>query len=586
MNAPNRVLDHPLLTAASAVALAGVARWAYGFATDELVCTPLFHRQCGLALSEPLDRLTWLRRVHPADRDEWEELWIFGLDPQVNELCVSYRMIADNGEIGWFESRVRVVGRNDRGHPVAIAGSQRDISRDKAREEELTALATRDPVTGLYNRRYFRDVLLERMPPPLPVTHRDALVLIDLNNFNSINDSLGHQVGDQVLAEVGRRLSSLPQQPGGALARAGGDEFALLLPDVGGDDGRVQDMVQRLTTLLSWPLEVAGMEVVLTPSIGVAISPEHGRDADTLFQHADAALQSAKHKPGSNLVFFSEELSRAAQRRLELSAALRTAQSRNELTLVYQPQFDPTGATLLGMEALLRWNHPELGAVSPAEFVPVAEANGLMPQLGEWVLNEACRQLAAWQGAGLAPRAVSVNVSAEQFHQPGFPNVVETTLRSHDVPASLLTLEITESLLMNDPQHVISAMARLRGLGVSLEIDDFGTGYSSLAYLNRFPVHGLKIDRSFIKQLERSPQDRRIVEATVDLAHDLGLRVTAEGIETPSQAELIAGMGCEAVQGFLFARPLPSAAIESLLHQQAARATAAPTLTIHTGARQ
>ena len=545
-----------------AAQLSDDGHWAYWFEQDILIGSPAFRQQIEVAEGEELTRAHWQQRVCAEDSSEWQDLWTFGQDTQVDELRFGYRLRRRNGDISWLSCRVRVEQRGRDGRPLVLIGVQTDRTLLRCMEDELLRLATHDTVTGLYNRSFFQNVLSQLLLPEVALTGRHALLLLDLDNFTSINDSLGHMMGDRVLSEVGQRLSSLSLPANSIAARVGGDEFVLLLRDIGSDEALVQELLQRLQTLISAPLDLDGYTLVVTPSIGIAYCPDHALTAEALFRNADTALQAAKREQDSSFVTFSDDLNCGALRRLELCTALRQALALNELHLAYQPQVQPQSGLVLGMEALLRWHNPKFGIVSPVEFIPLVEEIGLMPEIGEWVLRTACAQAEQWRAAGLLPHTVSVNLSAMQFRQPGFFNVLQGVLAATGLPAACLSLEITESVLMRDPEQAIATMRRIHELGIRLEIDDFGTGYSSLAYLRQFPIQALKIDRTFIIDIATREQDRHIVAATIQLAHSLGLEVIAEGTETEEQIALLAHMGCEAVQGYFHGRPMVPTALE------------------------
>jgi diguanylate cyclase (GGDEF)-like protein len=423
-------------------------------------------------------------------------------------------------------------------------------------EEKYRILAQRDPLTGLPNRALFSELLSHAMEHVRRGGEQFALLSLDLDNFKTINESLGHSRGDQLLVEVAKRLQSLLCQSD-ALARVGGDEFSIILErreGMPGVDLTAQSMIDALAT----PFELEGQSVYAGVSIGIALYPGDGEDAELLQSHADAALHLAKAQGRGVLRFFSPELSNRARSRLMLEADLRGAIDRGELRLHYQPQVDMVTGELVGLEALVRWQHPQRGMVPPGEFIAFAEESGLVVRLGDWVLREATRQVKAWADEGLAPPQVAVNVSAVQLSRGHLVDSVQEALLQSGTPPGQLELEITESFIMVDRERSLESLAALRALGVRLSIDDFGTGYSSLAYLQQLQVHKLKIDMSFVTDMTTNSGNASIVRAVVAMGHSLGLEVVAEGVETAEQARALHRLRCNAIQGYLVSKPLPA----------------------------
>lgn len=444
--------------------------------------------------------------------------------------------------------------RDDRGEPSHYVGVCTDISRIKQSEQQLERLAHYDPLTGLPNRLLVQSRLAHALERSRDTQAQLAVLFIDLDRFKGVNDSLGHAMGDELLAAFAQRL--LGQiAPTDTLARLGGDEFLLIREHID-HPSEVATLGQSLIDALESPfLMASGQVLFMTASIGVSLFPDDGSSADELIQHADSAMYQSKLGGRSTLRFYTEALTLAANERLDLEMQIRRALSTtDEFSLKYQPVLtvspDP-GCRRVGVEALLRWSCPGRGAIEPARFIGLAEETGLILPLGEWVLDAACRQARAWlsEGQGLS---VAVNLSPRQFRQADLVETVRAALKAHQLPPELLELEITESVLMDNPQTAIDTLHALRRLGVQLAIDDFGTGYSSLAYLKRFPVHKLKIDQSFVRGLAQQTSDQAIVQATITMAHSLGLTTQAEGVETLSQFRLLRRMGCDFVQGHLF----------------------------------
>ena len=428
-----------------------------------------------------------------------------------------------------------------------------DISERKTTEARLNFLSDHDPLTGLHNRDAFGSHLDQVIE-----SHRDqglplALILIDLDHFKNVNDTLGHSVGDSLLRQVGQALAN-GLRAGDRVCRQGGDEFAVLIPAVR-DRKEVADIARRLNACLSRTFHVDGIELNVTASLGIALFPDDGATRDELMQHADLALYASKADGRANQHFFEPGMDRQAQERVMIEQGIRNAVDREELRLVYQPQFDLQSGRIVGAEALLRWQHPDIGAISPSRFIPVAEETRLIELLGDWVLEEACRMLARWQGSGQAG-TMAVNISARQVSKPDFAARIEALLKHHQVDPRRLELEITERTLIHTANLQHHPFQRLRALGVRVALDDFGTGYSSLAYLRRFPLDQIKIDRSFVMNLPEDKDDMLIVQTIIGLAHNLGLKVVAEGAETLPQVDYLRRQDCDIVQGFYFSRPL------------------------------
>jgi diguanylate cyclase (GGDEF)-like protein len=381
-------------------------------------------------------------------------------------------------------------------------------------------------------------------------------MFIDLDHFKNVNDSLGHRVGDLLLVALAKRLKAALREQD-TLARIGGDEFVLLLPGTGADGAA--HVAQKLQLLMQEPYQIEQHELAITPSIGIALFPADGADFDSLAKRADAAMYSAKQCGRNTFRFHTAAIHAQSARVLLLENALRRALERDQLQLHYQPQMSLEAGCIVGAEALLRWQHPELGSVSPAEFIPVAESSGLIASIGEWVLRTAVRQAKAWQDAGMAPIIMAVNLSPVQFRQPDLAELVGRTLEENGLAPQCLELELTESVASDNPANAVTVMNSLHALGVRMSIDDFGTGYSSLSYLKRFKVYKLKIDRSFVCNLLDDAEDRAIVIAILSLARSLGLRTIAEGVETEAQSDYLSGKGCDEIQGYWLSRPVPAA---------------------------
>ncbi|MET3839126.1 diguanylate cyclase (GGDEF)-like protein/PAS domain S-box-containing protein [Bradyrhizobium sp. OAE829] len=443
------------------------------------------------------------------------------------------------------------------------------IERKEARAQ-IARLAYYDMLTGLPNRARLRDLILEATNACADGRHV-ALAFLDIDNFKDVNDTLGHSAGDELLVGFAQRLRA-QIQPGDMLARLGGDEFVIVLPNRNAAEASL--MASRMTEALVNPIQIGAKQVAMSASIGISLYPDNATDIDTLIQQADAAMYKAKQAGRSTFRFFSADMDRLAEQRLAHSAALRRALANDVLQLQYQPQIRTSDGGIYGVEALARWYDPELGDVSPSKFIPLAEECGLIEQIGMWSLREACRQMAEWRAAGVDIPCVSVNLSPINFQNPNLAATVAGFLADHDLPPEVLMLEITEGVIMNERSVAIETMHALRELGVGLSLDDFGIGYSSLSRLAHLPIRELKIDRSFMHDVESDPSALAIVTSVVRVGQSLHLTVVAEGVESDGQLNLLTELGCDVVQGFLYARALsPDAFGRWLLDHSAAQAS-------------
>lgn len=452
---------------------------------------------------------------------------------------------------------------NDDGEVTNYVGVFSDISSLKQSEDKLDFLAYHDPLTNLPNRLLFSD----RLDHALRVAKRDDTMLgvlfIDLDRFKNINDSLGHSVGDRLLEQVAIRLQDVVRQED-TVARLGGDEFVVLIEGVN-HASDVVGLANKLLSAFNDSFDLDGHTLFVTPSIGASVYPQDGSDSETLIRNADTAMYRAKEMGRNNCYLYSSELTEQAMERLTLESALRNAIQRDEFELNYQPQFELATNKLLGVEALIRWNHPELGQIMPDRFIPVAEESGLIVEIGVWVLRAACEQMQAWQQQGLALNVIAVNVSGVQFQRGDIVDAVASALSESGLPPQCLELEITESIILKRPEYAIDALHKLKQLGISISIDDFGIGYSSLSQLKHLPVDKLKIDQSFVHDIPHDKDDEAIACAVIALGHSMNLKVIAEGVETVAQREFLIFQGCDEGQGYLYSRPVSVARIEELL---------------------
>ena len=437
-------------------------------------------------------------------------------------------------------------------HHIAIYS---DISERKRKEERIQYLANYDVLTGLPNRYLLNDRINQTLTLAQRSGHKVAILFIDLDHFKTINDSLGHDVGDQLLKTVAHRFKNCLRRSD-TIARQGGDEFVAVLSDLSSEN-EATFLAEKMLESLEKDIEIDGHLLSVTPSIGISIYPDDSEDPSVLMRNADMAMYRAKAQGRNNLQFFTEEMNREAVERMEIEMQLRHAIARNELSVVYQPQISLSSGKLVGMESLLRWNNAELGNVSPARFIPVAEESGLIEQIGEWVLRQVCQQGRTWQQQGYALVPLAVNLSARQFRNPLLLNKVAAALRETHFSTAYLELELTESMLMDFGVTSRDVMRQLKEMGIRLSLDDFGTGYSSLSALKSFPLDKLKVDQSFVRDLTLDEDDNAIVRAIVAMGQALGVETIAEGVETEAQLEQLRAMGCDEYQGYLCSRPVP-----------------------------
>jgi diguanylate cyclase (GGDEF)-like protein len=495
---------------------------------------------------------------------------------EIESFKVEKRYLRKDGTCVWV--RITAAAKRDQnGSPLYDISIVEDISERKRAEERVQYLATHDEMTGLPNRAMFGQILEHAIDSARRRHRKVAVLFVDLDRFKIVNDSLGHGAGDQLLKEIAQRFKA-SMRASDILARFGGDEFVALVEDI--EDVRgVATVARNLLSVAMKPFGIMGHECRVTASIGIAVFPDDAGNAEMLLKNADLAMYLAKEEGKNNYPFFSRQISSMSIERLTLEAKLRRALDNDEFTLQYQARVSITTGEITGAEALLRWWNPDLGAVSPARFIPVAEDTGLIVPIGKWVLKTACAQNVAWQRQGLPPISMAVNVSPRQFKDPRLLLDVREVLADTGMAPELLELEVTEGLIIQDVEQAMETLNALKEMGVRLAIDDFGTGYSSLAQLKRFPIDTLKIDRSFIRDIPKDSEDGAITEAIIAMGRTLGVTVVAEGVETGEQEAFLKSRACDEMQGFYFSKPSHPDELATLLRErsQALRAAKAAT---------
>ncbi len=547
-----------------------------------------------LAANEPFAVAFLDMRMPPGQDGAWAAAGIRALDPAIEiAICTAYsdtdpavigRLVPPEEKLSYLQKPF---------HPHEVRQMAISLASKWRAEHRIVKLAYFDPLTGLPNRSQCTSRLQSALLAASRAGTPMAVLFLDLDHFKRVNDSLGHGVGDELLCLVAARLRRTLRhddlvEPAGAatstsacVARLGGDEFVVVLPHLASaEDAGV--VASRLIDELQAPMQLARHSLVITPSIGIAVHPTDGTDAESLLRNADLAMYFAKRRGPGSYAYFDPQMNSAVRHRFAIEEKMRGALQRGEFSIHYQPQFDVARGTVAGLEALLRWTNPELGVVSPADFIPVAEETGLIVELGEWVIRTACLQAKAWRDQGLPAIRMAVNVSGQQFASREFPQRVAAIVAETDIEPATLELEITESVIMKDETWAQSALAQLKQIGVCLAIDDFGTGYSSLGRLRHFVVDRLKIDRSFVTNLIDCAEDRAIVMAILSLAKSLAIDVTAEGVENFPQLMFLQENACQEAQGFLFSRALPAADADALLRRAADATDGSRTMRLRT----
>ncbi len=550
--------------------------------------------RAALGANEPFAVAFLDMRMPPGPDGAWAAAGIRALDPAIEiAICTAYsdtdpavigRLVPPEEKLSYLQKPF---------HPHEVRQMAISLASKWRAEHRIVKLAYFDPLTGLPNRSQCASRLQSAVLASSRAGTPMAVLFLDLDHFKRVNDSLGHGVGDELLCLIAGRLR-LTLRPGDSaehagaaasasayVARLGGDEFVVILPELASAD-EAGVIASRLIDELQAPMQLARHSLVITPSIGIAVHPTDGTDADSLLRNADLAMYFAKRRGPGSYAYFDPQMNSAVRHRFAIEEKMRGALQRREFSIQYQPQFDVARGTVAGLEALLRWTNPELGVVSPVDFIPVAEETGLITELGEWVILTACRQAKAWRDQGLPPIRMAVNVSGQQFASREFPQRVAAIVAESGIDPATLELEITESVIMKDETWAQSALAQLKEIGVCLAIDDFGTGYSSLGRLRHFVVDRLKIDRSFVTNLIDCAEDRAIVMAILSMAKSLAIDVTAEGVENFPQLMFLQENACQEAQGFLFSRALPVADADALLRRAAETTDGSRTMRLRT----
>jgi diguanylate cyclase (GGDEF)-like protein len=560
-------LAHSQHSLAQAHRLAGLSSWEWDIGGDAIRWSKEIYHSLGVPEDiVELTKETFWSLIHPDDRGFVRSCFVSAMKAE-KPLNLDYRIVLPSSEIHTIHAQGETEYGAD-GRAARMRGTIQDITERKRAEEQIRQLAFYDTLTGLPNRILFTEQLSLALEQAQRDAYNVALFFLDLDNFKRINDTLGHKFGDMLLETVARRLAhclrpedklhrSDLQEVHQNVARLGGDEFTVLVNRIRHPEDAAK-VAQRILDALAEPLQIETHELFVSASIGIAIFPMDGRDIDTLLKNADTAMYHAKGQGRGRYQFYSGSMNASALERLELESNIRRALERQEFVLHYQPRLDGHSGEIVGNEALVRWQHPLRGLLTPIHFIELAEETGLIVPLGAWVLSEACRQNKAWQRQGLPSVPVSVNISSVQFKQRNLLEVVSQALTDSGLGAHFLELEVTESMLMQDTESTTQIIKTLKDMGIRISIDDFGTGFSSLNYLKRFPVDTLKIDRSFVKGVESDRDNAAIATAIIALARSLQLGVVAEGVETVQERAFLHDRGCQEMQGYLFSRPIPA----------------------------
>ena len=548
---------------ARAQKIARMGSWEWNITSGEIYWSDELYHIFGLNPGEPaVINMEWLYNlVVPLDLPAFKKA-ILNSIKTCQPFNIVYRIISRNaGEI--VVTSQGEVECDESGRACLLSGTTLDITARIRAESEIQQLINYDTLTGLPNRSLLHDRLHQAIAQSARDKNLLGVLVLDLDRFKGINETLGHRAGDKLLKLIGTRLQACVRESD-TLARLGGDEFVVILVGVAHEEG-ITAVAKKILAIISEPAYIDGHEIYSTCSIGIAVYPMDGDDSHTLLKHADLAMYRAKELERNNFQFFSRDMNIKVLERMMLENSMRKALERDEFFLVYQPQVDARTGRITGMEALLRWQHPDLGLLAPDKFIYLAEDNGFIISLGEWVLRTACRQNKAWQDQGLPSVRVAVNLSAKQFGQYHLDEVIASTLLDTGLDPRWLELEITESTIMKDAEANTVILKKFKAMGITLAIDDFGTGYSSLSYLKLFPLTRLKIDRAFVRDITTNTDDAAIAEIIIDIARTLKLSVIAEGVETRAQMEFLSFNNCVEMQGYLFSRPVRAEEFANML---------------------
>ena len=519
----------------------------------------------------------FMAMLHPEDSDRVRTACERAI-ANGDAFAIEHRIIQSSGVLRHVHQQVEVIEYDATGRAVQLAGAVHDITRRKDNEDQIRRLAYFDTLTGLPNRLLFTEQLQKALANAERQNEQVAVLFVDLDHFKRVNDTLGHSAGDELLRIVSTRLAqsvrpldsisrSAGERENSSIARLGGDEFIVMLSELhGASDAAI--VARRLVTALTEPVTIQGTEFYVSASVGIAMYPYDGAEIDTLLMNADTAMYRAKEAGRGGFQFYDRSMNARALERLVMETMLRRALERHEFVLHYQPRIALATGQIVGAEALIRWQHPERGLVSPREFITLAEETSLVIPIGEWALAEVCRQAKAWLNEGVVAVPVAVNLASTHLREHNLPDLVARMLEKHALPPMYLEIEVTESILMADPELSYATAKRLNELGVHLSIDDFGTGYSSLSYLKRLPIAALKIDQSFVRDLASDPDDAAIITAIIAMAHTLKLKVIAEGVETEAQRVFLKTHGCDEFQGYLMSRPVEADEFARLIERQ------------------
>jgi len=561
------------LRLAAAQRLARIGSWQWDFATEQHTWSDQTFRLLGYSPEDcvPSDQ-AFLARVHSADRERVQQA-MQTARREGEPYTVEYRVVRLDGEELIIQQRGEVQMGRDR-TPRGLAGTVQDITERRRAEDQIRQLAYFDPTTGLPNRTMFLDRLQQALSTARRHKNSVALFFMDLDQFKRVNDTLGHAVGDELLREASKRLGDIirntdtvvrpePDEHGKLLARLGGDEFVVLLADIDREDD-IATIAERMLAAFHLPFLLGGREAFATLSIGISVFPRDATDTGTLLSHADAAMYAAKDAGRANYRFFDATLNAMAQRRHELEGRLRRSVERQEFEIHYQPIVDGVTATIVGAECLVRWRDPDMGLITPDQFISVAEESSLIVTLSEWIMRTVCRQQRQWTEQGLFPM-LSVNVVGLQIREGGVASRMEHIIAETGADPTRLTIELTERVILNEPEHSIRVINRLKEHGIKISLDDFGTGYSSLSYLRQIPVDHVKVDKAFVSDLGHDESAAALTEVIAILARRFGLEPIAEGVETPQQRDTLLQQGYRLMQGYFFSRPIPAAEFTTML---------------------